>query len=40
MIKLRLAIFAAFVIYGIWHNINSDIEAACAGNQACLAASL
>lgn len=40
MIKLRIAIVLAIAIFAAWHNIESDIKAACNGSQACLAASL
>lgn len=40
MIKLRIAILLAIGILAAWHSIDSDIKAACSGNQACLAASL
>jgi hypothetical protein len=37
---MRAAIFLAIGIIAAWHNIESDINTACNGNQACLAASL
>lgn len=40
MIKLRIAILLAIGILAAWHSIESDINTACNGNQACLAASL
>lgn len=40
MIKTRFAILIAIGILAAWHSIDSDVKAACNGNQACLAASL
>lgn len=37
---MRFAILLAIGILAAWHSIESDIKAACNGNQACLAASL
>jgi len=40
MLKLRIAILLAIGIFAAWHSIESDIQTACNGNQACLSASL
>ena len=40
MIKIRITILLAIGILAAWHSIESDINTACNGNQACLAASL
>jgi hypothetical protein len=38
--QMRLAILAIAAFIALWISLESDIESACAGNQACLAASL
>jgi hypothetical protein len=40
MLKTRLAILAALLAAAAWHQIETDIRAACGDSQACLAASL
>lgn len=40
MIKTRFAILLAIGILAAWHSIESDIQTACNGNEACIAASL
>lgn len=40
MMKFRVSILLAIAAIAAWNSIESDIENACAGNQACIAASL
>ena len=37
---MRFAILIGIAIFAAWHSIESDIQTACNGGQACLAASL
>ena len=38
--KFRVSVLLAIAAIAAWNSIDSDIESACNGNQACLAASL